>query len=294
MSLVVPLSFERAPGELQQVLTWTSEGAWQLRETISYRGLPGDETLVMHPGQAGTYAAAYASLITQLNETGSLRLFVDGLPQDLDPQCSSNQTRVRFLIRDRIRNEEARWTRCTQGSLGDLRTTEAGPDAAASRLVQAAILVRDYTQGPSFASAYLGSIPFGTLSRVEDSGAEPLGPRKFFSIPKGSDNTPPGWIEFWREHTGDPQAEPPEVDWTREVVLVAAVGLRTEAGDSVEVRRVLQTGEGTQVKVVERLPGNFCSPASRRHYPAHVVVTPRPLQPIEFSDPATELVPCGI
>jgi hypothetical protein len=75
---------------------------------------------------------------------------------------------------------------------------------------------------------------------------------------------------------------------------VAAVGLRTEAGDSVEVRRVLQTGEGTQVKVVERLPGNFCSPASRRHYPAHVVVTPRPLQPIEFSDPATELVPCGI
>jgi len=87
---------------------------------------------------------------------------------------------------------------------------------------------------------------------------------------------------------------PPEVDWTREMVIVAAVGERTEAGDSVEVRRILQTGEGTQVEIVERVPGDFCSPASRRHFPVHVVVAPRTLLDVlRFSDVATERVPCG-
>jgi hypothetical protein len=59
------------------------------------------------------------------------------------------------------------------------------------------------------------------------------------------------------------------------------------------VRRILQTGVGTQVIWYERAPGNFCSPAARDHYPVHVLVAPRTLLPVEFSDLVIERVPCG-
>jgi hypothetical protein len=77
------------------------------------------------------------------------------------------------------------------------------------------------------------------------------------------------------------------------MAIVAAVGLRTEAGDSVEVRRILRTGERTQVTLYERVPGDFCSPAARDHYPVHIVVFPRTVLPIVFSEIEEERVPCG-
>jgi hypothetical protein len=77
------------------------------------------------------------------------------------------------------------------------------------------------------------------------------------------------------------------------MAVVAAIGLRTEAGDSVEVRRILQVTDETQISLFERVPGDFCSPAAREHYPIHVVVAPRTLQPTSFGDLVQERVPCG-
>jgi hypothetical protein len=161
------------------------------------------------------------------------------------------------------------------------------------RVIQAVILVRDFTEGRDFLSYFSGSVPFGTLDRSEDSGTTRSEPRAFYSEGEGNPRVPSGWIEFWREHLNDPRAFPPPVDWTREMVLVGVTGKREEAGDSVEIRRVLQTGLGTQVNLVERIPGDFCSPAAREHYPIHIVVTPRTLFPIEFSEPALERFTCG-
>jgi hypothetical protein len=155
-------------------------------------------------------------------------------------------------------------------------------------------LVRDFTQGSRFTSAYVGSVPFGTLDRGEESGAKLEESTKFLSVPVGNPQTPTGWVAFWQEHKGSLLAQPPEIDWTREMVLVAAVGERFEAGDSVEIRRILQTGEGSQVTIVERQPGDFCSPAARDHFPVHIVVAPRTLEPIRFSEVVTDRVPCGI
>jgi hypothetical protein len=154
--------------------------------------------------------------------------------------------------------------------------------------------VRDFTQGEDFESAYFGSVPFGTLDKGEESGARLEGPTKFLAVPKGNSQTPTGWEAFWRAHKNSLFAVPPQVDWTREMVLVAAVGERGEAGDSVEVRRILQTGEGTQVILFEREPGDFCSPAARDHYPVHIIVAPRTREDIVFSDVVKERVPCGI
>ncbi len=284
--LVVPLAL--GEGELQQVLTWSSGGAWQLYESIAYAGRVGDETYLRSRGDPGAYAGAYASLITQLNETQGLKLFLDALPPALDPVCAPLQSRVVFLIRDEIRDEEVRWTRCGYGTLGSLTPEGAGPDPAAGRVVQAVMLARDYTLGNDFVSAYLGSVPFGTLDRGEHTPAPLEGPLAF--VGEGG-KAPDGWASFWAAHAG--AAPPPPVDWSREMVLVASVGPRGEAGDSVEVRRILPVGNATQVKLVERVPGDFCSPAARVHTPFHIVLAPRTPTPILFGEVTVERVPCG-
>ena len=286
-----PLFFDDGEGELQQILTWSSSGAWVLREIISYRGLNGDETVTRNEGDPIAYTSAYASLITQLNETEGVELFsVSSLPP---VPCAPSRTRVTVTIWDEIREEEESWVRCAKGSLGTLQTSEAGPDLDALRVIQAAILVRDFTQGDDFVSEYVGSVPFGTLDRSEDSGAGLEEPRVFYSVPVGNPNPPTGWFAFWKNHNNtSPSADPP-VDWTFEMAIVAAVGLRTEAGDSVEVRRVLSTGESTQVDLYERIPGDFCSPAARDHYPMHIVVLPRTPIDIQFSEVVLERVSCG-
>jgi len=278
-------------GELQQILTWGSSGSWVLREIISYRGLLGDETVTKNEGDPLAYASAYASLITQLNETEGVEIF--SISPELPEPCEAGQTRVTVTIWDETRREEISWVRCASGTLATLQTSEAGPDLEAGRVIQAAILVRDYTQGEDFVSAYVGSVPFGTLDRGEDSGAGLQEPTKFLSFPEGNPDPPTGWRAFWAAHKGTPSSAIPDVYWEREMVLVAAVGVRTEAGDSVEVRRVLQTGDHTQVSLFERVPGDFCSPAARDHYPVHIIVAPRTVRPILFSEVETVRVPCG-
>jgi hypothetical protein len=292
VTVTAPLAFGEGVGELQQILTWGSTGPWVLKELIGYRSLQGDEHLVRSQGDPRAYASAYASLITQLHQTDGVRLFND-VPPELPQPCLPGGSVVAFTVWDEPSQSEVTWTRCAQGSLGTIQTATAGPDLAAGRVIQAAILVRNFTQGENFASAYLGSVPFGTLDRGEGSGAQLLESRAFLSIPAGSAKAPTGWVAFWQAHKEDLGNAPPDIDWSQEMVLVAAVGVRPEAGDSVEVRRVLQTGEGTQISLFERIPGDFCSPASRNHYPVHIVVAPRTLEPIRFSEVVTERVPCG-
>jgi len=262
-----------------------------LREIISYRGLEGDETVTKNRGDPVAYASAYASLISALNERDGVELF--SIPRNPPEGCALGQTRVTVSIWDEIRKEEERWVRCASGTLGTLLTSEAGPDLEAGRVIQAAILVKDPTQGHDFVSAYFGSVPFGTLGRGENSGAGLQGPTHFLSVPEGNPNPPTGWLAFWGNHDDTDPGAIPEVDWAHEMALVAAVGIRTEAGDSVEVRRVLQTDEGTQVSWFERVPGDFCSPAARDHFPIHIIVAPRTRLDIVFSELVTERVPCG-
>ncbi len=285
--LQVPLLFRGGEGELHQALTWNSGGTWQVDEAIYYRSLVGDENRERSEDEP----AEYAYLITQLHEP-PLALF-EGLETEPVETCPRGDTKVTLTLWDDFHQEQKTWVRCAEGSLGTLNTSEAGPDADAVRVIQAAILVRNYSVGPEFISAYSGSVPFGTLDRGEDSSALLEEPRAFFSRVEGTLDTPAGWVEFWRAHVGSPTAQPPVVDWANEMVVVAAAGKRSEAGDSVEVRRVLQTGEGTLVTLFERIPGDFCSPAARDHYPVHIVVSPRTLLPIEFSDLVPERVPCG-
>jgi hypothetical protein len=131
---------------------------------------------------------------------------------------------------------------------------------------------------------YSGSVPFSTLDRGEDSFAE-LGTSFAFTSALG-------WPEFWRSHVGREEA-PPVVDFERDMVVIGGVGQRLEAGDSVEVRRILQIDGGTLTEVVERVPGDFCSPAARLHVPFHIVLAPQTDPPLLFPEAQVERVPCG-
>ncbi|MGD8363085.1 MAG: hypothetical protein PVJ04_16785, partial [Gemmatimonadota bacterium] len=286
VALQVPLAFKQGQGELWQIIAWNSGGLWQLEESISYRGLLGDQSRTRKEGDP----ASYGFLIAQLHEA-PLDLFDSELIPVLPEGCPSGTTEVTLTVRDDLQGEEITWIRCSEGNLATLKTSGAGPDQDALRVIQAAILVRDFTEGRNFISAYSGSVPFGTLDRGEDSGARLEEPVAFFSEKEGSLDTPDGWVSFWRAHTGDPRARPPVVDWANEMVFVAAVGRREEAGDSVEIHRVLQTGEETRITIFELVPGDFCSPAARDHYPVHIVVAPRTLLPVRFSDLVTERFP---
>jgi hypothetical protein len=277
------LGSELGEGSLEQGLVWASSGAWTLTERVSYKDLVGDETFQRSPADRAQFAAAYAELITAVNEQEAQKLFIEALPDSLQAECGLTRTRITFTIRDDARDQEWTWVRCADGSLGTLTPTGAGPDAAASRLVLATLLARAATVGEKWTSAYLGTVPFGTLDRGENSSSRLTSPATFIDSR--------GFQSFWSEHAA---ARPlPAVDFAKDMVVVGIVGTRKEAGDSVEVRRILRVDQGTVIEVFERLPGAFCSPASRTHVPYHVVVAPRTPIPHRFADIRKDTVSCG-
>lgn len=278
--LEVPLQVEE--GRLVQTLRWGSSGAWSFQEAISYRGLTGDEAFRRNVGEPGLYAEAYARLVIHVNETQGLQL-LGTVDQDVDPTCGPTRTRVRLRIVDEAKGEEAEWIRCADGSLANLTPAGAGPDPQASRVIQAVVLAAQSTLGNDFRSDYAGSVPFGTLDRGDDT---PSNVRSPLSI-----RTQAAFDQFWADHA--PSRPAPEVDFGFQMVVVGVTGERREAGDSVEVRRILQVDEGTLTHVVERVPGDFCSPAAQVHVPFHIVVAPKTPAPVRFAEITREEIPCG-
>ncbi|MGD8321679.1 MAG: hypothetical protein PVJ02_14540 [Gemmatimonadota bacterium] len=268
-------------GRLHQTLTWRSSGAWFLREAISYRDLTGDADLRRTTGDPSQYVLDYASLIIALNDIQGQKI-VGVLSDTIPPDCGLALSRITFTIRDEPRDESRTWVRCVHGSLATLTQEDAEP-ADGARLALATELMRNATVGTGFASTYAGSVPFGTLDRGDQSDAPLTAPEVFTDQASFS--------HFWAEHA--PDRPRPDVDFSLDMVIAGIVGPREEAGDSVEVRRVLQVDQGTLIEVVERVPGNFCSPAALVHTPYHIVVAPLTPAPIRFADIRVDPVDCG-
>lgn len=279
-------------GILEQTMNWRSTGQWRLVEEISYRGEPGDSTVRRTQGDPGPYASSYASFITLVNEGKGVKLFVDELDPDLEPECGRTRSRVSVRIHDPRRSETVEWVRCASGSFSVLDPGDAGPPSTgAPRVIQTARMARDFVLGPEFRSAYVGTVPFATLARKEKSIDGTPEPAIFL----GSEDEPPAaWHDFWNTHVGS--GEPPlEVNWGEEMVIAATVGEVPSAGNEVEVRRILPVDRGTQIEVFHRIPGDFCSPASGTHTPFHIVVAPRTTEPVRFQDQVrTEKFTCGV
>jgi len=165
-----------------------------------------------------------------------------------------------------------------------VRAARSGTGGWAGFVIAAAILMRDLTTTQDFRSVFEGSVPFATIERGDDSNASLNSPAVFIS--------PEVWESFWSRHRS-PTAIPPEIDFERDQVVLAAQGPRPELGDSIEVRRVLRGDRGSVAVLAERSPGDFCSPAAQTHTPFHLVVTPKTAQPVDFVVLDGERVPGG-
>lgn len=303
-------------GGIRQILTWESSGRWTFEEEISYRGVPGDRTVLAGPANAT--ADGYSSLVVQIGTSGGDLDFVgDTLTLDGVPDCRGLVTgdlilpfvSLEFEVEDDIRTETRTWRLCTQtwlGGDGADRRIRAVPDQPPLSLevAAAAEITRDRTLTRDFGSTYRDSSPYQTLDRADDSGFPLEGPLVFIDGERVGGGDVLSWDEFWAAHKG---GAVPAVDWSRDMVLVAAVGTRQELGDSIEVRRVIPAATNTVVEIAERIPGDFCSPLSREHRPVHIVATPRIRslsageaedgggedRPVIFRDPVEERFSCG-
>jgi hypothetical protein len=64
----------------------------------------------------------------------------------------------------------------------------------------------------------------------------------------------------------------PAVDFSRDIVIVAAAGQRATGGNAIAVERVTRTGDGLAVEVVESNPGPGCMTTQALTQPVDVVV----------------------
>jgi len=64
------------------------------------------------------------------------------------------------------------------------------------------------------------------------------------------------WENVWKKHTSvcEPQEQPPEVDFAKNFVICAFMGMRPTTGYSINVERIWTDGEKVFVEVVKRRP----------------------------------------
>ena len=79
------------------------------------------------------------------------------------------------------------------------------------------------------------------------------------------------WAQFWSELGA---GERPEVDFTRDVVIVVAAGQRPTGGYEIAIDRVTQANRELTIEVIERTPGPNCMTTASLTQPVDVVTVP--------------------
>lgn len=98
------------------------------------------------------------------------------------------------------------------------------------------------------------------------------------------------WEELWRElepRTSRKQGQTlpnpvPDIDFQRNVLIVAAMGTRPNGGYSVEIPSLEESSNRIVVTVAEKSPGPKCGTAQAITHPIAIVTTARTEKPFEF------------
>jgi hypothetical protein len=98
------------------------------------------------------------------------------------------------------------------------------------------------------------------------------------------------WSAAWaRIHQGhSPQPPRPVVDFSRDVVILAAMGTRPSTGYSVSITEVRVHAGTFYVRVVEQAPGRRCATGDAITAPIHAVRAPREATAAQFVAVRTE------
>jgi protease stability complex PrcB-like protein len=94
------------------------------------------------------------------------------------------------------------------------------------------------------------------------------------------------WAAAWaRLHRGDAAAPPrPAIDFAKEMVLVAALGMRRTGGFVATISRAELAGGVMRVEVLERQPGAGCMTTQALTYPVALARVARHDGEVEFTD----------
>jgi hypothetical protein len=85
------------------------------------------------------------------------------------------------------------------------------------------------------------------------------------------------WEDFWKKAQGMvvPSPAAPSVNFETEMVLAAAMGLKSTGGYSITIRRVERTADRLKIYVVEQSPGPNDIVTQALTAPFHFVAVPR-------------------
>lgn len=95
------------------------------------------------------------------------------------------------------------------------------------------------------------------------------------------------WSDMWAQVHASSWPEPPpldEIDFGREMVVVAALGARGSGGYSIVIEDVFDRGDHIVVAVVRGEPGQRCLTTAALTSPADVVRLQRDERPVLFTE----------
>lgn len=94
------------------------------------------------------------------------------------------------------------------------------------------------------------------------------------------------WSVLWGQMVaaGLAPATPPQVDFTKNDVVVAAMGERRAAGYEIAITGIERVAGGLRVDVASKSPSPLCDRAEVITTPLHAVVIPKTSEPIRFAE----------
>jgi len=94
------------------------------------------------------------------------------------------------------------------------------------------------------------------------------------------------WIDTWalRQGSAAPKRRHPAIDFDRDVVLVAATGMKSTGGYSIEITRIVKTKDDIQVFVKRTVPAEGAKPAAVPTSPFVLARMKKPDRPVTFLD----------
>jgi hypothetical protein len=101
--------------------------------------------------------------------------------------------------------------------------------------------------------------------------------------------TPEAWREWWKEHTknefdpANPNAAP-KVDFDKEMILVATMGMRSSGGFSIRFSEMKTEGGTLMVVVTSTSPGPDDTVTMALTYPFAIIAVPKHDGEVVFSD----------
>jgi hypothetical protein len=102
------------------------------------------------------------------------------------------------------------------------------------------------------------------------------------------------WASLSRNGPFDPGPPPvPAVDFSREMVVFVAMGVRSSGGHTIDIVRVERLGDVIEVEVKSTSPGPNCVTTAALTQPTHALVVPRTADGVVFREAAPVEFDCG-